>query len=363
MTTSNDNDTARTIGDASYDPDDDKLRLRAFARLDAEDYARAKEVGFRWAPRQELFYAMWSPAAEDLLREWCGEVGDEETSLQERAEERADRFEDYSESRQADGDAADKVAHDIAYQRNGQPILIGHHSEKRARADQRRIENGTRKAIDNWRTADYWTRRAQGAIAHAAYKDKPGVRARRIKKLEAERRRRIAEYTPHGPKFMDTPWGAVDRVPCVMVGNKGRGAHVVAVSSLPAREKAEARWVAHLDHRIAYERAMLEAQGGLDLLKPKARPKQPPLLNYRAPDGIDTQNKWRPGEPEHLGQIKMTKAQYKAVWNDYKGTRLSVDGSHRVRITLRGPMNERTMSAVFLTDSKEHKRPEESDAS
>ena len=78
------------IGDATYDPEDDKLRLYPYARLSADDYARAKGAGFRWAPRQELFFAIWSPAAEDLLTEWCGEIGEEGTTLAERAEDRAE---------------------------------------------------------------------------------------------------------------------------------------------------------------------------------------------------------------------------------------------------------------------------------
>jgi hypothetical protein len=40
---------------------------------------------------------MWTPEREDLLIELCGEIADEDTSLVERAEERADRFVDYIE--------------------------------------------------------------------------------------------------------------------------------------------------------------------------------------------------------------------------------------------------------------------------
>ena len=61
---------------------------------DAEVYDRVKAAGFKWAPKQELFVApMWTPEREDLPIELCGEIGDEDTSLVDRAEERADRFE------------------------------------------------------------------------------------------------------------------------------------------------------------------------------------------------------------------------------------------------------------------------------
>jgi len=55
----------------------------------------------------------------------------------------------------------------------GQPILVGHHSERRARRDAEKIENGMRKAVKLWETSEYWAQRAKGAINHAKYKDLP----------------------------------------------------------------------------------------------------------------------------------------------------------------------------------------------
>lgn len=69
----------------TYDPADDKLRLTASSRLDPELYQRARKVGFRWAPKQELFFVVWNPAAEDLALELAGEIDDEDSSLVEPA--------------------------------------------------------------------------------------------------------------------------------------------------------------------------------------------------------------------------------------------------------------------------------------
>jgi len=92
-----------TVGSATYSPEDNKLRLYPDARLDAETYAAVKAAGFAWAPKQELFVApMWTPAREDLLITLAGEIGDEDTSLVARAEDRAERFEDYSDARRTD---------------------------------------------------------------------------------------------------------------------------------------------------------------------------------------------------------------------------------------------------------------------
>src|SRR5688572_639989 len=154
---------------ATYSPDDNKLRLYPAHRLSAEDYARIRAAGFKWAPKQELFVApKWTPEREDLLIEWCGEIDDEDQSLTERQEARAERFEGYHERRSQDAEQARRgvaaIADNIPL---GQPILVGHHSERRARKDAQRIEDGMRKTIKLWETAQYWTRRAEGAIRHA----------------------------------------------------------------------------------------------------------------------------------------------------------------------------------------------------
>ena len=39
---------------ATYSPEDNKLRLYAFSRLDTETYERVKAEGFKWAPKQDL---------------------------------------------------------------------------------------------------------------------------------------------------------------------------------------------------------------------------------------------------------------------------------------------------------------------
>ena len=176
---------------ATYSPEDNKLRLSASQRLDAETYARVKAAGFKWAPVQGIFVApMWTPKRAALCEELAGEIGDEDVTLVERAEERAGRFDEYSDKRAADSAAAAEAVRRIADGIPlGQPILIGHHSEKHARKDAERIENGMRKAVKMWETAKYWTDRAAGALAHAKYKERPDVRARRIKKIEADLRK------------------------------------------------------------------------------------------------------------------------------------------------------------------------------
>lgn len=351
------------LGSATYSPDDNKLRLYAVDRLDEETYQRVKDAGFRWAPKQELFVAPgWTPGREDLLIELCGEIGDEDTTLVERAEVRADRFEVYSTKRAADGDAAHAAVSEIAdCIPMGQPILVGHHSERRARRDADKIENGMRRAIQLFDTSQYWAARASGAISSAKYKQLPCVRAKRIKRLEAEHRKLVREYTPAKPRHEIMQEVDGGEAPFVWCG-AGRGGQWVLVSRLPAIEARCSRWIGHLDNRLAYEKAMLEAEGATALLDKPKRPKLPPILNYQA-EVLAFRNPFQRGETDSHRQVGITKAQLKRVPSDYKGTRTTPDGSHRFRIASgryfgEGGKHGHDWVAVFLTDSKVHPCPD-----
>lgn len=284
---------------ATYSPEDNKLRLYAASRLDAETFQRVKAVGFAWAPKQGFFVApMWTPAREDLLIALCGEIGDEDGSLVDRAQERAKRFEGYEDNRRADAaqarDAVGAIAQRFEF---GQPILVGHHSERKARRDAERMQDGMRRAVQMWDRAEYWQARAAGALQHARYKERPDVRQRRIKKLEADKRkqertraeaqtwlklwstenlshaqaRAIAErcwltviaegaggsrwtaydvLRPDGERYQQCPSWTVEQVVAV-----ARRAYPKTIAWCD-------RWIAHYENRLAYERAMLAEQGG-----------------------------------------------------------------------------------------------------
>ena len=130
---------------------------------------------------------MWTPFREDLALSFLqegDEIEDETMTLEERAEQRASRFEGYKARRIDDARSAHRVA--TAISENipfGQPILIGHHSEKRARKDKERIEANMNKAVRMWDTAEYWSRRADASLAHAQYKERHDVRYRRRKEI------------------------------------------------------------------------------------------------------------------------------------------------------------------------------------
>jgi len=399
-----------TIGRATYSPEDNKLRIYPHARLPADIYARVKEAGYIWAAKQELFVApMWTPGRADLAVELCGEIEDEDTSLCERAEERADRFEEYSEKRADDATRArDYVASIADGIPLGQPILVGHHSERAARRDAKRIENGMRRAVSMWETSEYWTRRAAGAVRAAKYKELSTVRARRIKGLEADKRKQERERA-EAEKWLalwtecGTLEGEVQQELAVRIAgacwlhmprkegdrpdfNQNPTAYNVLTNQYPnlyaSRTAAEVvahaakvyprqiahcnRWVAHITNRLAYERAMLDEQGATALLAPKPRTSTRaalPLCNYQVPDGLDIPNQYHRGQMDRYPMAVMTKAEYAAIHADYKGTRI-VGGSHRVRtamVRLSGEPGDGGRGlrhcVVFLSDSKTHEPP------
>ncbi len=382
---------------ATYSPDDNKIRLTASRRLDLETYARVKAAGFSWAPKLEQFIASaWTPLREDLALELAGEILDEDSTLMERAEERADRFEGYQERRREDAERARAAVSAIAdHIPLGQPILVGHHSERHARRDQKRIESGMRRTVDLWRTSEYWKGRAAAAIQHAKYKERPDVRHRRIRTLEAEQRKWMRERE-QAVMWLQL-WNSLDEHNAIPAAKLDKARFIAARCNLtvvvrdgsqrwsawdvlrpegerwnscPAMTPEQCqdaareaypkqmvhcdRWITHLDNRLAYERVMLEAQGGYKEPPKRKSKAELPILNYSGT--ISYRNAY--SEEVITGEaVGLTKGQWADINSDYKTTRISACGTHRVRTTIMAPGRRHQLVAVFLIDSKQHPRP------
>lgn len=259
---------------ATYSPDDNKLRLYTAERLPSQTYDRLRQAGFVWAPKQVLYVApMWTPQREDLLIELCGEIGDEDTTLVDRAEERADRFSEYGEKRATEAAGRDYFT-----------------------------------AGRLWDQSVYWTDRAQAAIGHARYKESAPVRSRRIRRLEADLRKverdrdrgaaAIARWNI-GVLSLDAAKALADghrklyrftlaeypRQPPVDQSEDEMGLRSALVAGIITPDQARdlavvglnraigscKRWIDHYENRLAYERGMLAAQGGTvaDRTKPE----------------------------------------------------------------------------------------------
>lgn len=112
-----------------------------------------------------------------------------EAERYERAEDRAERYEGYASNAAARSDAAYQAAHRIADGiPMGQPILVGHHSERRHRRDIERMHSGMRRSIAEEAKAEHYAERAETAERYQARRESVPTTLRRIEKLEAELR-------------------------------------------------------------------------------------------------------------------------------------------------------------------------------
>jgi hypothetical protein len=172
---------------------DGHIRLYPESRLDDADYRKitGTPYHFRWKRVIGAFEAPFSPYRFKLLQEMFGieTLEDDDTDLAKIAEERAERFEGYSDNAsQRSQDAHTKVKNITAGIPFGQPILIGHHSERRHRAAAEKVQNGLHKAVEEHKKSEYWKSRAESALSRIKRKERPDAIYRRIQKLEMEQR-------------------------------------------------------------------------------------------------------------------------------------------------------------------------------
>jgi hypothetical protein len=117
-------------------------------------------------------------------------------TYRERRERRAERLREWADGREAKSDAAHEASRDAtAGIPFGQPILVGHHSERRHRNAVERGQRQATAAIEHGRTADRHREKADNierAAANAIYSDDDDADERlreKIETLEAKRSR------------------------------------------------------------------------------------------------------------------------------------------------------------------------------
>lgn len=266
---------------ATYSPEDNKIRLYASRRLDDETFARVKAAGFKWAPKQELFVApKWTPEREDLAMELAGEIEAEEMTLAERAALKADRLDALAAKRNREAQGLARHADELSQAfYMGQPILVGHHSERKARKTQERMQAAQAKSHKAAETANYWLYRATGVERFANMKNDPRTRANRIKTLLAELRdlQRGINDAHAGIALwdrFDTPekvmWAICNAngdtlgIPWGTYSKREEIADLLAfrdecIARLRIRFEGPTRrrWIEHILNRLAFERSML----------------------------------------------------------------------------------------------------------
>ncbi len=182
---------------ATFSIEDDKLRLYLEGEwLERPVYDRIcgpaskNGHGFSRPGTGGFVSAVWSPAREDLLLEFVDEIEDEDVTAEERAEQKAGRLGEYSDNAQARGEAAYRRSKDLTEGIPfGQPILVGHHSEKRHRSTIKKAQAAATRSVRELEKVEYWEWRAKGVLRHARVRYGPTTVYNRIKKYEADIRR------------------------------------------------------------------------------------------------------------------------------------------------------------------------------
>ena len=157
----------------------------------------------------------------------------------ERLDARAERWEGKAEASRA---ASDRLTENIPF---GQPILVGHHSEKRHRRTLERAQNLMFRSVDEQRAADELGRRAAAVGTNLDHSARPSVTARRIKETESELRvieRNLTGYERRHLDHAGNPYMIENHEP----------------ASGEYRAQLEARR-ALLEERLTFDRAQLAA--------------------------------------------------------------------------------------------------------
>jgi hypothetical protein len=115
---------------------------------------------------------------------------DAEADRAGRMDERADALSARAARRKAEADARYNAADAISeYIPRGQPILVGHHSERGHRRALARMDGHVHKAVELGREAERAADGAASAARHMDQRESPGRVARRLERLEAEQRK------------------------------------------------------------------------------------------------------------------------------------------------------------------------------
>ncbi len=269
---------------ATYCPEDNKLRLYT-GWIEREEYLKLHKAGWKSTPKQDCdFVAVWTMSRENTAIEYAGYIGDEDQSPEERSADRAERFAMYRDKRYNESMESIEV-----YENS--PSVYGSQNEKKAAAQARKRDRIGNYANNQWSKAEYWTERTEGVIHHALYKLKPSVRMGRIKILEKEERQCLKSISEHNTyikmwedlhtiedqekqkrylsHLCDSTWHEYT------FNGKTQTLYNFFREDLPLEDlrnlylsnhskiEGETRTLQHIKLRLAYERKMLKASGGL----------------------------------------------------------------------------------------------------
>ena len=198
-----------------------------------------KAQGFRYEPYSRRWRASYTTSREDHLKTLAGKI--EEINITPNYAAKAEHAEDMAAKHEEKSDRLYETEHKLGdVIPFGQPILVGHYSEKADRNFRNRLLNMSLKAHDEHEKAAYYQEKAE------RLKDKvtedPGAIYRRIKKLEADKRKMERELE---------------------AGETEEGTIYYSGHISEKRKEDVKRWIAFYDSRLEVEREKYKASGGI----------------------------------------------------------------------------------------------------
>ena len=134
-------------------------------------------------------FSFWADPTEALEGAERTSFAERQDAARDRAGDRAERYATYAEhAKQRATDAVRRSDALIEHIPMGQPILVGHHSEKRHRKTLERSRNLMFQSLEEQRKADHWHDRAGAAEQTANPDHTAGFCTRRINECETELR-------------------------------------------------------------------------------------------------------------------------------------------------------------------------------
>lgn len=209
---------------AEFNLHNNQLIFYPHRKLSKEEWERfTRQLRMSWGRGRKCFYGVWAPEREDAILEYVDTVEviiDDDAGYTDRLG-RFDRYTTKAGQRAAQRfRAAAALVEGIPM---GQPILIGHHSEKRHRAALERHDRHMCQGIEEQRKKEHWAARVKAVEAHRERLERPQTIFNRIKKYE----KALANWTQRGES--------------------------------PERE----RWLDHLRKLIDYQKALYAESGML----------------------------------------------------------------------------------------------------
>jgi hypothetical protein len=181
-----------TTATLSYDANSCISWLEFLHQPDDATRAELYSTGWRWRRYREAYStnARFPQFPKGVQIRMGGEV----TYSAERAERLDERAEKQSAEAERRYEASSRIADSIPL---GQPILVGHHSEKRHRRDLARIDGHMRASIEEREKASSLSERAEGSAHHQQHMQAPRLIYERLASFRAD----LAHLQQHATSY------------------------------------------------------------------------------------------------------------------------------------------------------------------